>query len=260
MAAQTIQIRGTAHSSSDLPTIYFGRRLRLAYVLNAKAASTFCLNTLFFCNQGYAYFDPAQIHFSRHAFIGIEPDCNPEHAAAFNALAPETFSIVREPVRRFISAFVSKLFTKDDPHYGELRDQLTSLYGLDLSAGANPAKSCLAFARIVEAQQSPDQIERHFRQQYFNLGLHKGFRPDTILRLDDRRSVIDFFSCWTSRDKAEWLLGQRFGAAPGYRNDEFTSEELVRLLETLYARDYEVFESALPGRPVENPKLRAGIG
>jgi hypothetical protein len=259
MAPQTIQIRGVAYSSSDLPTIYFGRRLRLAYVLNAKAASTFCLNALFFCNQGYAYFDPAQIHFSRYAFNGIEPECNPDHAAAFNTLAPETFSIVREPLRRFVSAFVSKLFTRDDPNYSELRDQLTSLYGLDLSAGANPAKSCLAFARIVEAQQAPEQIERHFRQQYFNLGLQKGFRPDTILRLDHARSVIDFFSRWTTRDKAEWLLGQRFGAVPDYRNDEFVSEELVRLVRKLYAADYEVFESALPGRPVENPKLRAGM-
>ena len=83
---------------------------------------------------------------------------------------------MRDPLQRFISAFVSKLVSRADENYHQFRDLVTSLHGVDLSPDANLAHSCLVFARLIGAQRDVKQIDRHFRPQYLNLGLDGPFR------------------------------------------------------------------------------------
>jgi len=241
-----IELNRVKYELHEIPVIFFGRQKRLAYVHNAKAACTLALNFLFLSNHNYAYFEAAQIHLSRFAFIRLGPEFGPDQVKAFNDLAPETFSIVRDPLQRFLSGFISKIFSQHDPKYIELRDLLTSVHGVDLSADADPALSCLAFAKVVEAQKDTKQIERHFRPQYLNLGFDGHFRANTILRLEDQEALLAFFSKWISPEKAQWLLSQQLGATPGYSRNKFISDELIDLVRKIYARDYEMFY----GKPV----------
>jgi len=236
-----IQLNSGSYEPRELPVIFFGREKPLAYVHNAKAACTLALNFLFFADHGYAYFDPAQIHGSRFALNRLGPEFAADRVRAFNDLAPETFSFVRDPLDRFVSGFISKIFSRDDAQYIELRDLLTSVHGVDLSADADPARSCLAFATVIAAQRDAKAIDRHFRPQYLNLGLDGGFRVDTILRLEDGGAVPAFFANWIGLDRAQCLAAQKLGATPGYPKDRFMSAELTELVRAIYARDYELF-------------------
>ena len=242
-ADNQIQLNGVGYEPHELPVIFFGQQKRLAYVHNAKAACTLALNFLFFSNHGYMYFDHPQIHVSKFALTRLGPEFGPNTVKAFNDLAPETFSIVREPLQRFISGFISKIFSEHDHKYLELRDLVTSVHGIDLSAEADPALSCLAFAKLIDAQQDTKQIDRHFRPQYLNLGIDGSFRVNTVLHLEDHDAVRAFFSKWVGPENAQWFLSQKIGATPGYLKDKFVSDELISLVHKIYARDYELFFS-----------------
>lgn len=240
-APPDVRLKGVDYASHEMPVVFFGLKAPLAYVHNAKGACTSALNFLFYSNHGYMYFDPPGIHASNFAFVRLGPEFPPDRVKAFNDRAPETFSFVRHPLQRFVSAFISKMVSQDDQNYRELRDLVTSVHGVDLSARANPAKSCLAFAKLIAAQADVKQVDRHFRPQYLNLGYDGRFRVDRVLRLEDRDAVLAFVSNWIGREEAEWFLAQKFGAAPEFSKSNFISDELIDVVRSTYARDYELF-------------------
>lgn len=220
--------------------VLFGERKPVAYVLNPKAGCTLALNFLFFANHGYRYFDPIQIHYSPVALRRLQGEESEEAAVeSFKRLGPETFSIVRDPLQRLISGFVSKIFSADDPHYFQLRDTLTSAHDIDLSPDADQAKSCLAFANWIAAHD-PAELDLHFRPQYINLQTGQ-LEVDTILRLENTNSIIEFFSKYLEPDKAELMVSLRWNATDHTPKDGFVSDELVCLAHRIYARDYELF-------------------
>ena len=238
MTSSTIKFNGISCKPTELPVVFFSGDKSLAYVHNAKAGCTLALNFLFFRDHGYAYFDPSLIHASKHAFLRIGPDLQTTGVMTFEA---ETFTFVREPLQRFLSAFNSKIFSRDDSDYADLRDLLTAVHHIDLSPSADPARSCLAFAKIMEAQTNPKEIDRHFRAQYFNLGMDGPFRTDTIIRLDERSTLLAFLSRWVAADQATTLADQRLGIGPPVRKEAFLSDELVGLVRKIYAADYDLF-------------------
>ena len=166
---------------------------------------------------------------------------NAEALNLYLRLAPETFSIVRDPLRRFISAFQSKVFSDDDPLYYPFRDALTSLDGIDLSPEVDPAQSCLAFARWVAGQKSLQDIDAHFRPQHMNLTIDGRFTIDTILRMEHPEALQAYFARWVGDEKAKWLLGFRFNAQTRFKTADFMSDELAALVREIYAQDYALF-------------------
>ena len=241
--AKTLQINGTHCPAHEIPTVLFGRKQPLSYVLNPKSACTLALNFVFFLNNGYRYFDPIQIHYSRAALLKLKgPELDPRIAEAYGRLAPQSFSLVRDPLRRFVSGFVSKVFSAEDPYYMSYRDLLTSVCGIDLSPEANAAQTCLTFARWIASQPDQNQIDAHFRPQYLNLMTEGGFAIDTIVRLEDKDALLAFFSKWIGAEKAEWFLTFRFNATKS-ADDEIVTDELKKLVRQIYARDYELFYS-----------------
>jgi hypothetical protein len=235
-------IKGKNYDTAQVPTFFFGDTKPLAYVLNPKAACTLALNFMFFLNHGYRYFDPIQIHYSEKALVRVRgKDLNPEAVYKFYRLAPATFSFVRDPLNRFVSGFLSKVFSDDDPLYLSFRDMLTSSCGVDLSPEADPARSCLSFARWVASQKDQKAVDGHFRPQWFNLRLGEALAPDTILRLEEPESIREFFATWIGPEQAAWFLSLRFNEHAGHRKEDFISEELKGLVREIYARDYELF-------------------
>ena len=241
-------IDGKIHESQELPIILFGPNKPLAYVLNPKAACTLALHFVFFVNHDYRYFDEGLIHTSPTAFLRLKgPELDARVLNAFYRLAPETFSIVRDPLQRFISGFLSKVLSNDDHAYVPFRDMLTSLHGIDLSPEADAARSCLAFAKWIVSHDNQKLLDPHFRPQHFNLAVGSRFRVSTILRLEDRAAVLSYFSRWIGAEKAKWFLSFRFNEHKkykGYKGSAIVTDELKVLARRIYAKDYELFYDA----------------
>jgi hypothetical protein len=235
-------VEGRSYEFQPLPLVFFGRQKPLAYIVNPKAASTASHNFIFYANHGYRYFDAGRLWDSRVATLRIGgTEFLPEVLDLFLKLKPECFSIVRDPLRRFISAFLSKVFTPDDPSYHAFREALTSLCDLDLSPEADPARSCLAFAKWVAAHENIGDLDAHFRPQHFNLAVGSRFKLDTILRLEDQDMLHGFFSKWIGEEKARWFLSLRFNEQARYKPSDCMSDELGSLVCQIYAKDYELF-------------------
>jgi hypothetical protein len=229
------------YESQELPTIYFGPHRPLSYVLNPKAACTLALHFLFYLNHNYRYFDLSRIHFSRLALFRLQgSELDPRVLQAFYRLSPERFTFVRDPLRRFVSAFHEKLFLGGDPGYIEFRDLLTSVHNIDLSPEADRAKSCLAFAKWISSHQDKGAIDRHFRPQHLNLTMDSRFSIDTILRLDDREVVLQFFTKWIGSEKAAWFLSLQFNVQE-YSLNDYVTDELQDVIRAIYADDYRYF-------------------
>lgn len=232
---------GELHESR-LPIIIFGSKKAVSYVLNPKAACTLALHFLFFANHNYRYFDVARIHSSSLALHRLgSPELDPRGLKTFFSLSPETFSIVRDPLRRFISSFREKVFTDGDPDYPSVRDALTSVHDIDLSPEANPAQSCLAFARwLASSKDDLNWLDAHFRPQYLNLAIDGGFKVSRILQLEDQKSLFAFFAKWIGDERAKWFLSLRFNEQK-YNVDDFITDELKDLVQRIYAEDYKLF-------------------
>lgn len=236
-----------------LPTIYFGPNKALSYVLNAKSGSTFCLDFLVYANHNYRYFDVRNIHVSNFALKRLRaPELDPRVLNEFLHRAPESFSIVRDPLRRFVSGFHEKLILGGDPELLQYRDMLTSQHGIDLSPEANLAKSCLAFAKVVATIEDQRLLDQHFRPQFLNLAVGYGFQIDTILKLEDRDSILAFFTKWIGEEKAKWFQTLRHNAQK-YALEDFVTDELKELIRKIYAQDYALFYDAAEPRDRPRP-------
>ena len=230
------------YSFQPLPLMFFGQQKPLAYVVNPKAASTTSHNFIFYLNHGYRYFDGSRLWHSDLATLRLGgTEMRPDVLDLFLALNPERYSLVRDPLSRFISAFLSKVFSIEDPSYHALRDGLTSLCEIDLSPEADPAQSCLAFARWVATQENPQDLDAHFRPQHFNLAIGSRFSLDTVLRLEDEDALHAFFAKWIGEEKARWFLSLRFNQQTRYKVSDCMSDELANLVRQIYVKDYELF-------------------
>lgn len=235
-------IDGKLYEFQPLPTMFFGHDKPLAYVLNPKVASTISQNFIFYVNHGYRYFDPYQLWNSPVGVLGLSgTELQPGVLHKYYQLKPETYSIVRDPYRRFISAFLSKVFTAEDPVYLPFRDQLTSLHGIDLSPEADPAQSCLAFAKWMARQDRLQDIDFHFRPQHFNLAIGSRFTIDTILYLEDQEALQAYYAKWVGAEKAKWFLSLRFNEQTKYKSQDCMSDELEAVVRQIFAKDYELF-------------------
>ena len=235
-------------SAQALPLYLYGNTAPLVYVNNPKAACTFAQNILFFANHNYPYFEPLAIHESRYAFwrLGGAPSYSSEAALdRLEALAPTAFSFVRDPLRRLISGFYSKIFTRSDPVFDDMRDDLTSRGGIDLSPGADKRKSILAFCEWLESYRDhPYGIDTHFRPQVYNL--YPDADPEaqivpitTLLKVEDTAAIQQFAQTFapgldTSRELYNPSLTLDYS--------EFYSADLAAMTRRIYARDYEALK------------------
>lgn len=236
-----LHIDGQTYEAQELPTILFGARQPLAYVLNPKAACTLALHFLFYANHNYRFFDVSRIHFSRTALFRLRgPELDPQVLRRYYALSPERFTFVRDPLRRFVSGFQDKILLGSDPDYLEIREILTSHHDVDLSPEAIPAKSCLAFARWMALDNTLLLNDPHFRPQSHNLKAGSRFALDTVLRLENREGVLAFFSRWIGVEKAQWFMSLNFNVQK-YSINDFVTDELREIVHQLYADDYNRF-------------------
>jgi hypothetical protein len=239
---QQVDPEPAPRSGIGAPVIVFGNSSELAYLHNPKAACTLALNFVFYANHGYGYFDPIQIHYSRRAFWRLNTwNPAPDALAALESQPRHIFTFVRDPVERLISAFTSKVWLPVDPYYAMIRDELTSLYDIDLSASADPKRSCLLFAKWIE-QQCGDwtNADYHFRPQYLNLEC-PDYPTHTLIRLDRQKELAAFIAKWVGQPGADKILRSRYNEMANVKKADFLSDELVEVARRIYAADYEKF-------------------
>jgi hypothetical protein len=232
---------GKHYEASELPTLLMGSKVPLCYVLNPKAACTMAKNFVFYLNHGYRYFDPIHIHYSTNALVQLHPKkIDPRQVDLFCRLSPRSFTIIREPLERLVSGFLSKVFSDQDPLYLQYRDDLTSSYGIDLSPEADVARSCVDFTKWLLTQRV-SEVDPHFAPQSFNLRMGGKFEIDHIIRLDDRAGLVAFMSEWVGRENAAWFAGIKFNEGRStHSKNEVVTDELRRLVSELYADDYRL--------------------
>lgn len=230
------------------PAILYGNEARLAYVLNPKAACTFAKNALFWANHNYAYINPIALHYSRYAFwkLGGEARDSDSDAAlrVFEALQPKVFSFVRDPLKRLMSGFNSKLLSTSDPVFDEFRDNLTCRGGIDLSPTCVKRDAILRFSHwLYGYRDRPYSIDKHFRPQIYNLFIggqddKSLYEIDSIIRLEDIDKMEVFASIhFPGLDRHREL----YNASDDLRHEDLMSDELKAVVAEIYKEDYAAF-------------------
>ena len=132
-----------------------------------------------------------------------------------------TFAIVREPVRRFVSAFRNRILHHGD---GVKRGELAEEF-LDINHFA---------LNLEDAVWRSDSVAHHFSPQVMQMGgTPEGV--DRIFRIDQLDQVAALMSQGFGR-RIEPILTQRGGPK---MTDDALSPAARRFLESYYAADYE---------------------
>jgi Sulfotransferase family len=224
----------------------FGNTCDLVYVNNPKAACTFAQNVLFCANHGYMYFNPLGLHSSKYAFwrLGGTPIVtNADALARLHNMKPTVFSFVRDPVRRLISGFHSKLIRKDDTIFDDFRDNLTCRGNIDLSTECNKQKSILMFGHwLLDQMSNPNWVDPHFKPQVYNLYPNgdpssRMLDIDKIIKIEDPMAINDFASEYTPNMSRGAGL---FNESRDLNVEAYCSEELTKLAYRLFEIDYDL--------------------
>ncbi len=249
--------------------LIFGDTVPLAYVMNHKASCTMLKNFIFRINHDYEFPRSPNIHDSRNAvnqlivtagsrqlpgsnmhklkvklglvppkFAALNERSQQDVFAVYSRLQPKCFSVIRNPLHRFISGFLSKIYENTAPDHAGLRDRLTCFHGVDLSRNKQPKVTILQFLSWLETRNM-ETFDRHFRPQFFNLGLHAGNRVDTVLKYENREDMLDFMAGFLPREELMSFMTVRFNGTQRFSKDDFISDELVSRIKKLYRVDYE---------------------
>lgn len=177
---------------------------------------------------GAETFHPSRVH-SQAPFLNT---AKMEPARFQEFLSATTFSVVRNPFRRALSAYLDKVGA--DRKDQRIWKWLCNRYRLrpDLTSDAFSFRD---FLSLISADD-PLAIEPHFRPQYLNL-FWRHMRWDTVARLETGTEMTAFLA---ERGIAVETVDHHKTSA-ARRTDEFFDEETIDLTSRLYQHDFEFF-------------------
>lgn len=218
-------------------------QLRMAYLENPKSACTSVKNVMFYCDRGFAYVEPENIHYSKWAFwfLNIENSADTD-VKRFDDADPLLYSVSRHPFDRFVSGFVDKLLPGSQESYFFARDYLSGVGWVDLAA--DPVKAALAFLELLDQDRlelHPGLIDGHFRHQVDNMGLRAGMELDFIGKIEDPDPILDMFEKVTGVRPAEMFKERRRVSSHPAKAELLGNADVRRSVERVYAPDFEAF-------------------
>ena len=201
----------------------------IVYVKNPKAACSTVLLWLDRIHTGDLSFDPANVH-TEHRLPTVA-DLGRQTVSRLLAGAGYRFTFVRDPLRRFESAYRDKLVNSP-----ELRPQVQAALGR--SADPDSPVSLEEFVHAVEQQDPLVEMDPHWRPQHVNL-MHPVVSYDHIGRVesfgDDLAAITAAAGLppvpFVRRNVSASTTGSLFDGRP----------ELVRRVRAIYALDYELY-------------------
>jgi Sulfotransferase family len=229
-------------SRRRMVSLHADRQFRLIYVCNPKSGCTTIMNVLFYCDRGFSYFEPEQIHSSYYAFWKFNRhNYSDEVVNLFNRNDVYVFSVTRHPLHRFISGFVDKLLPRGQDSYFDARDFLCGYVGIDLAG--DPARAAVAFLDWLERDELPNvsMSDPHFRRQVDNLALGSNFPVDFIGKIEEPEPILDMFERITGLRPAEMLKQRRRVTNHPAKHELLNSAKVRAAVERVYEPDFRAF-------------------
>ena len=213
------------------------RNRKLCYVGNAKAGNTTIFNLLFYYDRNFLY-PYKNIYESKNA-LKREP------IAKINASNDTlVFSFVRNPFRRILSCFFSKVVSESDEKYFFLRDILVCNYSMNPKDEPQVNfKKFLNFLSDRFKERDYQNINVHWRPQITNLTLGNP-RIDYIGRIENFLTQITYIL--QKVDAPSMLFDfievqYNVTGSNKMKLSDFFDEEATNLILDLYKEDFEVF-------------------
>ena len=207
---------------------------RIAYVKNSKAGCTTVANLLHMCDHGSFY--GGNIH---HAPGGVRDDISRWPTIKRSLVNGVSFSTVRNPLRRSVSAFLDFFITQRN---AESTRHTIAIQSFGFSNKSDISYKFDVYLNYIGSSFSQSELhtDRHFRPQHINLG-HGLF-------------VLSYIGKIETLDKDLKIVGELSGveiplsgSLPNSRQNrslfsafEPTAEQR-RHIETLYAQDFEIY-------------------
>ena len=143
------------------------------------------------------------------------------------------FSFVRNPLSRFESVYWDKMVHK------RLHWRPHSATALDLGVGPDEVPSFDQFLTAVEVQDPVSEMDPHWRPQYVNL-LHPLVSYDRVGRLENYQADLERIRHEAGLPEVP-LRVHNASRQPGADSVYNGRPDLVRRVERLYARDFELY-------------------
>ena len=220
--------------------VHFLESHGLVYLANAKCASTSIKLAL---RRLAGETDIREVHrVSEGSFVRDVLDADSSDIARLERAT--VFSVLRNPYRRALSAYVGKVQTVRPPWHAVCAE-----------AGIEPKPvGFLDFLRILDTLP-PIRIDPHFRPQWVNV-LYPT-KDVVLLKLEEPDTLTRFFH----GHGMAWPIVANQGRSGSYRLQDHYDAETEALARRLYADDFRYFgypdsldQSHLPGEPAVLPE------
>lgn len=219
------------------------RDLPIRYLFIPKCGCTFVKNLIWRLDHGVSYDNPKRIHdvmddFARASAFGLDEDAirAEDHA----------FTILRNPVDRFLSLYFDKVVGEGWKKYVPLRATLQK-HGLDVEAATPEAhrRNCAIMIEWIEENlngQNELQREAHWTPQFWRGELMRAFdlKLLTLTNLDQRMEMLlaDLVP-----DIATIMAElERYATNARDQKDSVLDNVLRGRINKVYRRDREIFE------------------
>ncbi|WP_082641054.1 glycosyltransferase [Sinorhizobium sp. GL28] len=161
--------------------------------------------------------------------------------------SPEVFrfAVVRNPYKRVFSAWQSKLVLREPLQIGPYRD--LPFYNRSLDSWEDITEAFEGFVQHLATNEAPGYWDHHWRPQYDIL------RPDVfpytkISQIENVEDLTSAISSWAGKGIPSPFEARRANESLIPYQAEFLSAESIRLIQELYAKDFDTF-----GYPYDAP-------
>lgn len=213
------------------------RDKKLSYVGNAKAGNTTIYNLLFYYDRNFFY-PYNNIYDSKNALKRSPVE---QINTSNDTLV---FSFVRNPFRRILSCFFSKVVSESDEKYFSLRDRLVGDYSMNPKD--DPQINFKKFLKFVKNQfkyQNIYDINVHWRPQIINLTSGNP-RIDCIGRIETfQPQIIQILQKINAPNSIFDVVKVQYNVTGSnkVKLNDFFDEETSNLIVNLYEKDFAAF-------------------
>lgn len=218
--------------TASYPSVNIGQVLNIlpkydtVFITNPKAGCSSIKLMLFKAHTGDYTLDPPNVHAER--ILPRPSSVGWDRVASMLSGGAYRFTFVRHPIKRAISAYNDKIISQRFAHAGKVQR------ALGRQENPNEPVSLDDFVAALEAQPV-EEMDPHWRPQHINI-MHSSIEYDFIGRLES-------FDRDIARVKADAglpdvpLVHRNKRAKAGSE----APRDIVRRLEKVYKRDFEVF-------------------